>query len=84
MSKGVDTSPVVTAKVSAQGITLTRQSLGESSSAYLCYDRVIRVLHILLLKLQLNILTHINFLQFRVSRFSPRRGSSIRFLLFYL
>ena len=42
--KGVDTSPVVTAKVSAQGITLARQSLDESSSAYLCYDRVTSVI----------------------------------------
>ena len=42
--KGVDTSPVVTAKVSAQGITLTRQSLDERSSAYLCYDRVTSVI----------------------------------------
>ena len=31
---------VVTAKVSVHGITLTRQSLDESSSAYLCYDKV--------------------------------------------
>ena len=38
MLKDVDTSPVVTAKVSAHGITLTRQSLDESSSAYLSYD----------------------------------------------
>ena len=44
MLKGVDTSPVVTAKVSAQGITLARQSLHESSSAYLCYDRVTSVI----------------------------------------
>ena len=44
MLKGVDTSPVVTAKVSAQGITLARQSLDESSSAYLCYDRVTSVI----------------------------------------
>ena len=36
--KGVDTSPVVTAKVSAHGITLTKQPLDERSSAYLCYD----------------------------------------------
>ena len=34
----VDTSSVVTAQVSAHGTTLTRQSLDESSSAYLCYD----------------------------------------------
>ena len=40
----VDTSPVVTAKVSAHSITLTRQSLDESSSAYLCYDRVASVI----------------------------------------
>ena len=44
MLKGVDTSPVVTAKVSTQGITLARQSLNESSSAYLCYDRVTSVI----------------------------------------
>ena len=44
MLKDVDTSPVVTAKVTANGITLTRQSLDESSSAYLCYDRVISVI----------------------------------------
>ena len=44
MLKGVDTSPVVTAKVSAQGITLARQSLDESSSAYLCYDRMTSVI----------------------------------------
>ena len=44
MLKGVDTSPVVTAKVSAQGITIARQSLDESSSAYLCYDRVTSVI----------------------------------------
>ena len=42
--KDVDTSPVVTAKVFAHGITLTRQSLDESSSAYLCYDRVTSVI----------------------------------------
>ena len=35
-----DTSPVVTVKVSTHAITLTRQLLDESSSAYLCYDRV--------------------------------------------
>ena len=46
MLKGVDTSPVVTGKVSAQGITLTRQSLDESSSAYLCYDRVTSVIEL--------------------------------------
>ena len=40
MLKGVDTSPVVTAKVSTHAITLTRQSLDERSSAYLSYDRV--------------------------------------------
>ena len=40
----IDISPVVTAKVSAQGITLARQSLDESSSAYLCYDRVTSVI----------------------------------------
>ena len=40
MLKGVGTSPVVTDKVSTHGITLARQSLDESSSAYLCYDRV--------------------------------------------
>ena len=44
MLKSVDTSPVVTAKVSAQGITLARQSLNERSSAYLCYDRVTSVI----------------------------------------
>ena len=44
MLKGVDTSLVATAKVSAQGITLTRQSLNKRSSAYLCYDRVTRVM----------------------------------------
>ena len=44
MLKGVDTSPVVTAKVSAQGITLARQSLDERGSAYLCYDRVTSVI----------------------------------------
>ena len=44
MLKDVDTSPVVTAKVSAHGITLTRQSLDERSSAYLCYDRVTSVI----------------------------------------
>ena len=43
MLKDVDTSPVVTAKVSAYSITLTRQSLDESSSAYLCCDRVTSV-----------------------------------------
>ena len=42
--KDVETSPVVTDKMSAQGITLTRQSLDESSSAYLCYNRVISVI----------------------------------------
>ena len=42
--KDVDTSPVVTAKVSAHGITLTKQSLDESSSVYLCYDRVTSVI----------------------------------------
>ena len=42
--KKIDTSPAVTAKVSAHGITLTRQSLDESSSAYLCYDRVTSVI----------------------------------------
>ena len=41
MLKGVDTSPVVTAKVSTHATTLTRQSLDESSSASLSYDRVI-------------------------------------------
>ena len=41
MLKDVDTSPVVTAKVSTHVITLTSQSLDESSSAYLSYDRVI-------------------------------------------
>ena len=40
MLKGVDTSPVVTAKMSTHAITLTKQSLDESRSAYLCYDRV--------------------------------------------
>ena len=35
---------IVTAKVSAQGITLARQPLDESSSAYLCYDRVTSVI----------------------------------------
>ena len=40
MLKGVDTLPVVTAKVSTHAITLTRQSLDESSSAYLSYDGV--------------------------------------------
>ena len=44
MLKDVDTSPVVTAKVSAHGITLTRQSLDERSSAYLCYDTVTSVI----------------------------------------
>ena len=33
----------LTAKVSAYDFTLTRQSLDERGSAYLCYDRVIRV-----------------------------------------
>ena len=42
--KDVDTSPVVTAKVSTHAITLTRQPLNESSSAYLCFDRVISVI----------------------------------------
>ena len=42
--KDVDTSPVVTAKVSTHAIALTRQSLDESGSAYLCYDRVINVI----------------------------------------
>ena len=42
--KDVDTSPVVTGNVSAHGVTLTRQSLDESSSAYLCYDRVTSVI----------------------------------------
>ena len=32
--KGVDTSTVITAKVSAHGITLIRQSLDESGLAY--------------------------------------------------
>ena len=41
MLRGVDTSPVVTAKVSTHAITLTKQLLDESSSAYLSYDRVI-------------------------------------------
>ena len=41
MLKDVDTSSVVTAKVSTHAITLTRQSLDESSSAYLSYDRMI-------------------------------------------
>ena len=44
MLKGADTLPVVTAKVSAEGITLARQSLDERSSAYLCYDRVASVI----------------------------------------
>ena len=44
MLKDVDASPVVTAKVSAHGITLARQSLDERSSAYLSYDRVISVI----------------------------------------
>ena len=35
--KDVDTSPVLIAKVSTQAITLTRQSLDESSLAYLSY-----------------------------------------------
>ena len=42
--KDADTSPVVTAKVSTHAITLTRQSLDERSSAYLCYHRVISVI----------------------------------------
>ena len=42
--KDVDTSPVVTAKVSAHAITFTRKSLDERSSAYLCHDRVISVI----------------------------------------
>ena len=42
--KDVDTSPVVTAKVSAHGITLTRQSLDESSSSYSCCDEVISII----------------------------------------
>ena len=42
--KDVDTSPVVTTKVSANRITPTRQSLDQSSSAYLCYDRVTSVI----------------------------------------
>ena len=45
MLKDVDTSPVVTAKVSTHAITLTRQSLDESSSSYLCYDDPIRNVH---------------------------------------
>ena len=44
MLKGVDASPVVTAKVSTHAITLTRQSLDERGSAYLSYDRVIRAI----------------------------------------
>ena len=44
MLKDVDTSSVVTSKVSTHAITLTRQSLNERSSAYLCYDRVISVI----------------------------------------
>ena len=44
MLKSVDTSSVVTAKVSAHGITLARQSLDERGSAYLCYDRVTSVI----------------------------------------
>ena len=40
----VDTSPVVTAKVFTHAITLTRQSLYERSSAYLCHARVIIVI----------------------------------------
>ena len=44
MLKDVESSPVVTAKVSAHAITLNRQSLDESSPAYLCYDRVISVI----------------------------------------
>ena len=44
--KDVDTSPVVTAKVSTHAITLTRQPLNESSSAYLCFDRVISVIEV--------------------------------------
>ena len=42
--KDVATSPVVTAKVSTHAITLTRQSLNERSSVYLCYVRVISVI----------------------------------------
>ena len=42
--KDVDTSPVVTAKVSTHAITLTRQLLDERSSAYFCYKRVISVI----------------------------------------
>ena len=60
--KGVDTSSVVTAKVSAHAITLTRQSLDGSSSAYLYYDGVINVIkgHKSFNKriLQLKIFTH--------------------------
>ena len=41
MLKGVDTSSVVTAKVSTHATTLIRQSLDERGSAYLSYDRVI-------------------------------------------
>ena len=44
MLKDVDTSPVVTAKVSTHAITLTRQSLHERSLAYSCYDKVISVI----------------------------------------
>ena len=44
MLKGADISPVVTANVSAHATTLTRQSLDENSSAYLCYDRVASVI----------------------------------------
>ena len=44
MLKDVDTSLVVTAKVSTHAITLTRQSLDESSSAYLSYDRMISLI----------------------------------------
>ena len=40
----IDTSSVVTAKVSTYSITLTRQLLDESSSAYLSYDRVTSVI----------------------------------------
>ena len=40
MLNDVDTSPVVTAKVSTHATTLTKQSLDERSSAYLFYDRV--------------------------------------------
>ena len=68
MLKDVDTSPVVTAKVSAYSIALTRQSLDESSSAYLSYDRVTSVIafqlpsymtgHSMFEKLQLAYKTH--------------------------